>query len=175
MIFRPLLFPFLLFSLFAPIPLCSAVISQESLPPAVRSQLDQAYPGWQPATVSPDVEKLFQAVRPHAQRWLIQGDFTGEGHQDVAVQILVPFEGHEVRVVCAFLQSPGGYKRVDLERGQVNPDTYLWLLKRGHRDVLARTGRIFTFPRDAIGVESTGPSVAYLFEQGSFKRIWLGV
>ncbi|MGC8723008.1 MAG: hypothetical protein ACP5VF_03950 [Acidobacteriota bacterium] len=172
---RFLLFSLLLFLPATSILLCSAVISQESLPPAIRSELDQAYPGWQPATVSPDVEELFQAVRPHAQRWLIQGDFTGEGHQDVAVQIIVPFEGHEVRVVSAFLQRPGGYKRVELERGQVNPNIYLWLLKRGHRDVQAHTGRLFTFPRDAIGVESTGPSVAYLFEKGSFKRIWLGI
>ncbi len=174
---RPLLLALcLLFLPIASIPLRSAAVPQDRLPAAIRGQLDGAYPGWRPATVSEEVRAFFKDVRPDAEPWFIAGDFTGSGREDFAVQIVVPLAGHERRIVAAFLADGGeGYRRVELENGQPDPRVYLWLLKRGHEDVVAQTGKAITFPRDSVGVESSGPSVAYLFEHGSFKRIWLGI
>src|SRR5437879_10097754 len=81
----------------------TAPVPGMSLPQAIRATLDQEYPGWKLAPVTPSIQKAFN--KQHASRLpsLTVGDFDRDGKPDYVVQIALTTPGQEEQIVIVFL------------------------------------------------------------------------
>ncbi len=146
------------------------------LPPEIKSQLDEVFPGWRFSEVREEIRQfLKEEVSPNARPEIVQGDFDGNGSLDYAVLIeggpifnsAGEVGGHHGYVV-AFLRNADGYKLYGMEA----MGEYLTLMRKGEQGYDYETQRHFTYKNDAIGAgifEKAG--VSYIYENGRFRVI----
>ncbi len=147
--------PFLGFLLAAPLMAAPPPSHGVSLPLAIRATLDQEYPGWKLAPVTPQIQQTFQ--KHHANRLpsLTYGDFDRDGKRDYALQIAITTPGQEEQIVIVFLARGDGYEENILESMGLDPTVYLWAT---NKDILM-----------VLGIP--GGATTYTFDEGKFQEI----
>ena len=126
-----------------------------ALPQAIRTTLDQEYPGWKLAPVTPQIMQTFKKHHANNLPSLAYGDFDHDGKRDYAVQIAITTPGQEEQIVIVFLARGDGYEENILESMGLDPTVYLWV---ANKDVLMVLG-------SPVG------SASYAFSDGKFQEI----
>src|SRR6266581_741980 len=80
------------------------------LPESIRATLDQEYPGWKLAPVTPQVQREFKKHRVNRSPSLVSGDFDHDGKRDYAVQIALTDIGQEEQIIIVFLARDTAYE-----------------------------------------------------------------
>lgn len=150
------------------------------VPRAVRSALDERFPGWRFSQADEEVRRFFGERLPGARPDLIRGDFDGDGRTDYAV--LVEHGNFDRRgktfdrVVerLAFLKRGSGYRLFVLERNSpADSELYLTLARKGEEGRDFHTGRKFRYPNDSIRVSNFGKSGGtYVYRGGRFRYVY---
>lgn len=142
------------------------------LPDAIRIILNKEYANWKFSGVSKEIITFFNQNKFSFQPNLLIGDFDGNGKKDYAVQINNSIDSIHKRYVIAFLNKEGVFNSYILEMGNISPETYLYLFKKGEKDYNYETKEEFQYKNYSIGVmyfEASG--VSYIFEEGRFQKI----
>jgi hypothetical protein len=142
-----------------------------TLPPAIRATLNQEYPGWKLAPVTPQIQKTFQKHRASRLPSLTYGDFDHDGKRDYAVQIVLTTPGEEEQIVIVFLARGEGYEENILESMGLDPSVYLWVGNKA----LTETGpnaQDKLVNKDVLMVLGNPVSeTTYVFDEGKFQEI----
>src|SRR5579864_2534329 len=110
--------------------------SPPALPDAIRSTLNQEYPGWKLAPVTPQVLQEFKKHHINQSPSLVSADFDHDGKRDYALQIALTSPGQEEQIILVFLARGEGYEETILQSMGLDPTSYLWLSNK----VMTETG-----------------------------------
>jgi hypothetical protein len=143
------------------------------LPQAIRATLDQEYPGWKLAPVTPAIQKEFSKRHLVRLPSLTAGDFNHDGKWDYAVQIALTTPGAEEQIVIVFLATGAGYEENIVQSMGLDPTAYLWVKNK----VVTETGpdgQDKVANRDVLMVLG-GPigDTGYGYVDGKFQEIKL--
>jgi hypothetical protein len=150
------------------------------MPSAIKTILDNSYPGWSPVTSSADDIQRCKQPNEAFKYWFVWGDFDGDGARDYAVEFthvgnvyLMVFFSRGVEfqplLVDTFSDLKQGWKVLGvIDKGQVIPD----LSDRSNSSVVGQKRKLET---DALlGVACGASAVAYVYSRtGSFERIFV--
>ncbi len=104
------------------------------LPETIRATLDQEYPGWKLAPVTPQIQSEFKKHRANRSPSMASGDFDHDGKQDYAVQIAftAPDQPEQIvteQIVIFFLSRGDAYEETIVQTMGLDPTVYLWAAK----------------------------------------------
>jgi hypothetical protein len=144
------------------------------LPPAVRREVDAAYPGWKFATVSPALRHL---LAPGQRPEWVSGDFDGDGRRDYAVQLVrATPRADSAQLTVALLRRRGdGWARHVVSAGPVHDGVWLGRGRRGTRARDLDGDTNFVYHADAIEIgfgQEAGE--ACLYARGRFRCVITG-
>src|SRR5258706_3472846 len=142
-----------------------------TLPPAIRATLNQEYPGWKLAPVTPQIQQTFKKHPSNHFPSLTYGDFDHDGKRDYAVQIAITTPGQEEQIVIVFLARGDGYEENILESMGLDPTVYLWVANKA----LTETGpnaQDKWVNKDVLMVLGNPVSEStYAFDEGKFQEM----
>ena len=151
--------------------LVAAPSPSASLPQVIRATMDQEYPGWKLAPVTPQIQQAFK--KHHADRLasLTYGDFDHDGKRDYAVQIAITTPGQEEQIVIVFLARGNGYEENILESMGLDPSVYLWVANKALTET-GPNGQDKLVNKDILMVlgSPAGPAT-YAFDEGKLQEI----
>lgn len=99
-----------------------------SLPPKIKTTLNQEYAGWKLAPVSKAVQAEFVRLKATKLPSLTTADFNKDGKLDYAVQIAMTTIGQEEQIIMVFMALPeGGYAENIVQSMGLDPNSYLWI------------------------------------------------
>ncbi len=112
------------------LPILAAVVAAPAvtpivLPPEIKHQLDQEYPGWKLAPVSAAVQKEFAKKLTNRLPSLTFGDFDRNGKRDYAIQIALTTVGQEEQIVIIFMAEGNTYAENIVQSMGIDPETYI--------------------------------------------------
>ena len=141
------------------------------LPEAIRTTLDQEYPGWKLAPVKREVQQAFNKHHTSRLPSLIAGDFNHDGHWDFAVQIALTAPGQEEQIVIVFLARPGAYEETIVQSMGLDPNVYLWIKNKSVSETGA-SGQDVLVNKDVLMVlGSPAGDSAYAYTDGKFQEV----
>ena len=145
----------------------------QKLPVLAAAMLNQRFPGWKFAEVSPEVQQFFRQEMEGASPVIVTGDFDGDRRLDHAVLIRRGFvfnrQGQALGpryYLVVFLQRTGRYKMHVIKEPN---GEYICLAKKGTSDYNYDRQKEITYANDAIltGIfEKAGSS--YVYKNGKF-------
>jgi hypothetical protein len=106
-----------------------------ALPAEIKVTLDQEYPGWKLAPVTPAILQAFRKHKATKLPSLTLADFNSDGKKDYAVQIALTTIGQEEQIVIAFIAGELGYTEMILQSMGLDPNTYLWVQTKAIPDI----------------------------------------
>jgi len=140
------------------------------LPESIRATLDQEYPGWKLAPVTPLIQKAYKQQKTTHAPSLTAADFDGDGKRDYAVQIVLNTPGEEEQIIIAFLARGDHFEESILQSMGIDPHYSLWVL----RTALDETGAHPENPvtKNVLMVLG-GPigDTVYSYDDGKFHEI----
>jgi hypothetical protein len=110
------------------------------VPGKIRSILDQEYPGWELAPVSPEVRLAYKQHKAAHSPSITQSDFDHDGKTDYAVQIVLRTPGQEEQIVIVFLARDDGYEEIIVQSKGIDPTSSLWATQAAGKDALMVLG-----------------------------------
>lgn len=141
------------------------------LPEAIRTILNQEYPGWKLAPVSSQVQETFRKHKIGHAPSMLGGDFNADGRKDYVVQITLTQPGEEEQIVIVFLQKDNSYQEIILQSQGLDPTLYLWTGKKQIPETGA-DGQDKHVLKEVLVVMG-GPlgSTTYAFSNGEFHEV----
>jgi len=152
-------------------PAAASVVVGGTLPAAIRSTLDEEYPGWEFAGVSAEVRKEFAKFKGHHPS-LVTGDFDHDGRRDYATQIALHTPGQEEQIIIIFLGRPDSYEEHIVQSMGIDPSVCLWVKNLAIDDTGTHPDTLVS--KDVLLVLG-GPvgRTAYSYDAGKFHEIVL--
>ena len=129
-----------------------------SLPESILAMLNQEYPAWKLAPVTPQVQREFIKHKINRSPSLVLGDFDHDGKMDYAVQLALTTPGQEEQIIMVFMARDNAYEETIVQSMGPDPTTYLWVSKMAQKSILMVLG-------GPIG------ETVYAFEDGKFQEI----
>jgi hypothetical protein len=112
-----------------------------AIPAAIQASLDQEYPGWKLAPVSPQIQQTFKKHKGSRLPSLVIGDFDHDGNRDYALQIALTETGQEEQIVLFFMDRGPSYEETIVQSMGLDPSVYLWVSHQStQKDVLRVLG-----------------------------------
>jgi hypothetical protein len=151
--------------------LAAPAVPGMSLPPAIRATLDQEYPGWKLAPVTPAIQKAFNKRHTNRLPSLSAGDFDHDGKKDYVVQIALTTPGQEEQIVIVFLARDTTYEENIVQSMGLDPTSYLWVRNMAMKET-GPNAQDKLANKDVLQVLG-GPAgdTAYGFTDGKFEEI----
>ena len=142
------------------------------LPSAIHATLDQEYPGWKLAPVTPQIQQEFKKHRVNHPPSLAAGDFNRDGKRDYAVQIVLTTPGEEEQIIIVFLAGANGYEETILQSMGIDPTSYLWISHKAISETNASAQETLT-NHDVLMVLGgpVGAFTAYAYEDEKFREV----
>lgn len=142
-----------------------------SLPEPIRQTLDQEYPGWKLAPVTPEIQQTFSRHKAGRSPSFAWADFDRDGRRDYAVQIALTQPEQEEQILLVFMSRDPAYQETILESRGLDPSVYLWTSKKA----VAETGpdgqdKLVTKELLVVMGGPTGDTT-YAFENDKFHEI----
>src|SRR5690349_16055080 len=148
-----------------------AIPASPPIPAAIRAQLNQEYPGWKLAPVTPQIQAEFKKHHPNRFPCLVGGDFDHDGKKDFIVQIVLTTPGEEEQIIILFLARDTGYEETILQSMGIDPNVYLWVSNRALTET-GSNGQDKLVNKDVLMVlGEPGGDTAYGFVDGKFEEI----
>lgn len=141
----------------------------DGIPEAVLQRLNEEYPGWKLATVSPSVWADFKKNnRPHNPS-LVRSDFDKDGRPDWAIQLALVNSGEEEQFVTVFLSRDDGFEEAIVESRGLDPAIYLTSRKKEVEELASGKQQINKRSELVVAGGPLGDSI-YYWEGGQFRE-----
>jgi hypothetical protein len=99
------------------------------LPESIQSTLNEEYPGWKLAPVTPQIQATYKQHKVTHSPSVAAGDFDHDGQRDYAVQIILNTPGQEEQIIIAFLARAGHFEETILQSMGIDPTNSLWVMR----------------------------------------------
>jgi hypothetical protein len=141
-----------------------------TLPPSIRATLDQEYPGWMPAPVTPQIHMTYTQRKAAHSPSFAAGDFNHDGKRDYAVQIVLKTPGQEEQIIIVFLARGDGFEEIILQSMGIDPTSSLWVTRTTIDETGANPNK--TVSSDVLMVlGGAAGDTTYAYDDGKFHEI----
>jgi len=141
-----------------------------TLPPSIRSTLDQEYPGWKLAPVAPKIQAAYKHHQVTHSPSIAAGDFDQDGQRDYAVQIVLNTPGQEEQIIIVFLARQDHFEETILQSMGIDTTYSLWVTRTSIDESGAKPDK--PVMKDVLMVLG-GPAgdTVYSYDAGKFHEI----
>jgi hypothetical protein len=146
------------------------------LPPAILTTLNQEYPGWKLAPVSPQIQSEFKKHKINRLPSLTSGDFDHDGKRDYVVQIVftAPDQGEQPvteQIVIVYLWRENAYEETIVQSMGLDPTVYLWVANKPMTETGSNAQDILTNKDVLMVLGGPAGDTTYVYEDGRFQEM----